>query len=88
MRASTSTGEIGAQLRAARRGQGLTQAEVAVAAHVSRAFVVDLEGGKRPGAELGRVLAVARVLGLGVALVPEQVPTFEDALNDVLGARR
>jgi hypothetical protein len=34
------------------------------------------------------VLAVARVLGLGVALVPEQVPTFEDALNDVLGARR
>jgi len=77
--------DLGAELRVERRRQGLTQAEVAQRANVSRAFVIDLERGRRPAAELTRVLSVAAALGLGVALVPSERPSFDDALKRVLG---
>ncbi|PFG35090.1 helix-turn-helix domain-containing protein [Sanguibacter antarcticus] len=78
--------ELGAQLRAARRAAGLTQAQVATSANVSRAFVIDLEQGKRPGAELSRVLAVARALHRSFALVEDARPSFDAALDDFLGS--
>jgi transcriptional regulator with XRE-family HTH domain len=85
MAPSTSALDLGAHLRAVRRDRGLTQADVARAAGVSRAFVVDLEGGRRAGAELSRVLAVARALGLGIDLVPYERSGFDDALDALLG---
>lgn len=88
MRTVTSVLEFGAQLRAARHAQGLTQAQVAEKANVSRAFVTDVERGKRPAAEFFRVLAVARALGFSLALVPEAPGTFDDALSDLLAGRR
>lgn len=54
---------IGGVVRRARKEQGLTQAEVARRAGVSRVFVIDLEAG-HPRAELGKALAVLDVLGL------------------------
>lgn len=81
-----SAHELGAQLRAARRAAGLTQAQVAASANVSRAFVIDLEQGKRPGAELSRVLAVARALDRSFALVEDARPSFDAALDDLLGS--
>lgn len=80
--------ELGAALRASRRSQGLTQDALAQRAQVSRAFVVDIEKGKRPRAELGRVLAVIQALGLGVSLVRDDEPSFDDALADLLGGDR
>lgn len=77
--------ELGAQLRAARHARGLTQAQVAEGAKVSRAFVIDLEQGKRPGAELSRVLAVSQALGLSFALVDDDRPSFDSALDRLLG---
>ncbi|MEP7765532.1 helix-turn-helix domain-containing protein [Sanguibacter sp. 25GB23B1] len=82
----TNAPELGAQLRAARREAGLTQAQVAASAKVSRAFVIDLEQGKRPGAELSRVLAVARALHLSFALVEDARPSFDAALDDLLSS--
>lgn len=82
----TNALELGAQLRAARRAAGLTQAQVASSAKVSRAFVIDLEQGKRPGAELSRVLAVARALNRSFSLVEDVRPSFDDALHDLLGS--
>lgn len=82
----TNALELGAQLRAARRAAGLTQAQVAESANVSRAFVIDLEQGKRPGAELSRVLAVARALNRSFVLVEDVRPTFDAALHDLLNS--
>lgn len=64
----------------------MTQGELAGRARVSRAFVIDIERGQRPGAELGRVLAVLRALGLAISLVQDQSPTFEQALDALLRA--
>jgi HTH-type transcriptional regulator / antitoxin HipB len=61
---------LGSALRDARNRRGWTQAHLAQRAKVSRAFVIDLERGRRPAAELARVLAVVRPMDLAVALVP------------------
>ncbi len=78
--------QLGSALRSHRRAQGMTQADVAARAGVSRSFVVDLENGKRTGAELGRVLSVLRALGLGLRV--EELPAvagFDQALAELLG---
>lgn len=75
--------QLGALLRERRKRAGMTQAELAGAANVSRAFLIGLENGKRPGAELGRVLAVVRALGAGLR-VAEVAPRTERAFDDVL----
>lgn len=54
--------QIGPAVRDARKKLGLTQAEVAERAGVSRRFVSELEAGARPGAEFVRVLAVLGAL--------------------------
>jgi HTH-type transcriptional regulator/antitoxin HipB len=76
---------LGAEIRAQRLARGLTQAELAARAEVSRAFVVDIERGKRPRAELSRVLAVVRALDLALALVPDESGDFDAALDELLG---
>ncbi len=64
-----SAEELGETLRAARIRKGLSQQEVALAAGVGRRFVSELEGGKAT-AEIGRVFAVCRVVGLAIVAVP------------------
>lgn len=76
--------DLGARLRAERVSRSLTQAQVARAAGVSRGFVTELERGKRPRAELNRVLAVISALDLTVTL-GQRIPTdFESNLAGLL----
>jgi transcriptional regulator with XRE-family HTH domain len=56
--------ELGALARAARRALGWTQAQAAHEAGVSRQFVIALESGRHPNAELWRVLAVLSAVGV------------------------
>lgn len=60
--------ELGAAVRAARREQGLTQAELAGRIGATRAWVGAFEGGK-PTAELGLALRAIDALGLVADLV-------------------
>lgn len=76
--------ELGAALRARREAAGLTQAQVAERARVSRAFVIDLERGRRPRAELGRALAVVRALEAAVVVVDHRAVSAEEALTHLL----
>jgi y4mF family transcriptional regulator len=64
-----SADELGETLRAARIRKGMSQQEVALAAGVGRRFVSELEGGKAT-AEIGRVFAVCRVVGLAIVAMP------------------
>jgi len=80
--------QLGAALRERRRQAALTQAQVAERAGVSRAFVTDLERGRRPRAELHRVLAVIRALDAGVTLATAQTKTALQALDELLGRSR
>ncbi|GAA1871807.1 hypothetical protein GCM10009715_18360 [Paeniglutamicibacter psychrophenolicus] len=54
---------VGAVVRDVRKKKRLTQAELAIKAHVSRTFVGELEKG-HPGAELSKVIDVFSALGL------------------------
>ena len=83
---STDPQGLGAAIRQARDARGWTQAVLAERSGVSRAFVLDLERGARSRAELGRVLAVVRALGLAVILVDDERPgDFDTALDQALG---
>lgn len=77
--------ELGAALRERRERAGLTQAQLATRANVSRAFVIDVERGRRPRAELTRVLAIMRALDSAITLVDHRSQTAEEALADLLG---
>lgn len=79
----TTERQLGAAIRHARIDAGLTQSELAQAAGVSRAFVSGLETSSRPGAELQRVLAILRALGLGIVLGRHE-EDFESALEATL----
>lgn len=83
MSAVSTAAELGRALRARRISQGLTQQELAERAHVSRPWLVRLEGG-HPSAELGLVIAVARALGLMLELADEPHPRSELDLDQVL----
>jgi HTH-type transcriptional regulator/antitoxin HipB len=77
---------LGAAVRQARDAHGWTQEELAKAAGVSRAFIVGLERGARPRAEMFRVLAVVRALGKAITLLDDQQPgSFDQALDEILG---
>ena len=60
--------DIGEVVRRARRSQGLTQAELAGACGTGVRFIVELEGGK-PTCQIGKALAVLKMLGLNLWLV-------------------
>lgn len=62
--------EFGSALARARRGLGLTQRELALAAGVGERFIVELEAGK-PTAQLGKALAVAQAAGMRLADLAE-----------------
>jgi len=77
---------LGAAVRQARDVRGWTQEELAKAAGVSRAFVVGLERGARPRAELFRVLAVVRALGKALTFIDDERPgSFDQTLDEILG---
>lgn len=57
-----SAADIGRTIREARKRDGLTQAEVALAAGVGLRFIGELEGGKAT-AQIGKILQVLAVLG-------------------------
>lgn len=59
---------LGAFIYDARTKSGLTQQELAEQAGVSRKWLIDIEQGKRPRAELGKVLDVLRALGVDLTL--------------------
>lgn len=62
--------DLGAAIRQARKAQGLTQAELALAAGVSLRFVSELERGK-PGASIELALRIANLLNVRLsATVP------------------
>jgi transcriptional regulator with XRE-family HTH domain len=79
--------ELGAAVRGARVRAGLTQAELAELAHVSRAFIIKLETGQGPRSELMRVFRVIRALGLVITVGPDTAPSFDEALAQVLKAQ-
>ncbi|OLT50990.1 helix-turn-helix domain-containing protein [Cellulosimicrobium sp. CUA-896] len=77
--------QLGAALRERRERAGLTQGRLAERAGVSRAFVIDLERGRRPRAELNRVLSVMRALDAAITLVDDEHRDAEDVLTELLG---
>jgi y4mF family transcriptional regulator len=62
--------DLGGYLRECRRQAGVTQAQLAVSAKVSRRWLSDLEAGKAT-AEFGLVLRTLHALGIVVDLQPE-----------------
>lgn len=77
--------ELGQAIRALRIEQALTQEELAKRAAVSRAFIIGLEKGNKPGAELSRIFRVLQALGQTVAIKEERRLSFEDALKQLVG---
>jgi transcriptional regulator with XRE-family HTH domain len=75
----TNLEQIGSGLRQQRKRRGLTQAEVAKAARISRATLSLLENGLLSELGIKKVLRVAEILGLELALRPAgAAPTLEE----------
>jgi y4mF family transcriptional regulator len=80
--------DLGRYVRDQRRAAGLTQADLATRALVSRRWLSDLESGKAT-AEIGLVLKVVAPLGLYVDVQPVPPPEIDlDELLDNLGGPR
>lgn len=62
--------ELGTAIAAARHRAGLSQREVAEAAGATAHWVWTIEHGQVQGADTTRLIAVAKAVGLGFALVP------------------
>jgi transcriptional regulator with XRE-family HTH domain len=71
---SSGTRQIGTEIRARRKQAGLTAAEAASLAGVSRRLLVELELGKRPNVSLGPLLRILEVLGLNLTVRPRGLP--------------
>ena len=61
--------DLGAAIRAERRRQGMTQAELAGLSDVGVTFLSQLENGKE-SAEVGKALRVLTMLGIDVLVEP------------------
>ncbi|WP_402467620.1 helix-turn-helix transcriptional regulator [Isoptericola aurantiacus] len=59
---------LGAAVRRLRLDRGMTQAELARRADVSRQWLVGLEGGKTPGLEVGRLMRVLDALDASLTI--------------------
>lgn len=59
--------EIGAITKKTRKGQGLTQSQLAMACGTGVRFIVDLEAGKET-CQIGKALTILQMLGLGVEI--------------------
>lgn len=66
--------EIGYAIKDARAELGLTQAQLADAAGISKRCLWSLELGQNPGVQLDKLLAVFSVLGLDLSIVAGGVP--------------
>jgi len=64
-----TTVDFGKFIRAKRKKDGLTQAELAAICGFGNRFLVDLESGK-PTVQMGKALEVLQNLGLEVHIVP------------------
>ena len=72
--------DLGAAIRDARIARSLTQADLARDAGVSREWLIGIEQGQRPRAELAKILAVLDTLGLPLyAGVPSEPPGPESS---------
>lgn len=75
--------DIATSVRDARLAAGMSQADLAAAAHLSRPWVSLFESGRAPNASLSKVLAMMDVLGVAIRLtytVPDSdPPAFEPA---------
>lgn len=78
--------DVGAMVRDRRRSAGLSQAELAARAGVSKRWLAALEAGK-PGAEMGLVLRTFAALGTDLT-ADDAGPTRADSVDlDALLAR-
>lgn len=68
--------ELGAAMREHRQIAGLTQAELADRAHVSRQWLLRFEQG-HPHAELSKLFALTHALNLNLELTPKTTPEPE-----------
>ncbi|WP_278237008.1 helix-turn-helix domain-containing protein [Isoptericola sp. AK164] len=59
---------LGAAVRRLRLDRGMTQAELARRAEVSRQWLVGLEGGETPGLEVGRLMRVLDALDASLTI--------------------
>lgn len=75
--------ELGRAVQRARTRLGLTQAEAAKKAGVSRRWLIELERG-HGNAQIGKVLAALQALGLTLEVVPHELPTGHSELDDII----
>lgn len=66
--------DIGYAIKDARAESGLTQAQLADAAGISKRCLWSLELGQNPGVQLDKLLAVFKVLGLDLQIVAAGAP--------------
>ena len=76
-------GELGAALQGLRQSSGLTQAELAGRARVSRKWVSEMENGKVT-AEIGMVCRVVEALGAHIEVV--SAPPRRSVLDDIIAS--
>lgn len=67
--------EVGYAIKDARSGLGLTQAQLADAAGISKRCLWSLELGQNPGVQMDKLLAVFKVLGLDLRIVACEKPS-------------
>ncbi|MBU0718618.1 MAG: helix-turn-helix transcriptional regulator [Planctomycetes bacterium] len=64
---TTTTAQLGAEIRARRRELGVTQKDLAMTCGTGLRFIIDVEKGK-PTCQVGKMLQVLQTLGLGLAV--------------------
>lgn len=82
MEASTPI-ELGRAVQEARTSLGLTQAEAAQQANVSRRWLIEVERGHH-NAQIGKVLALLQSLGQTLAVVPHELPAGRSELDEII----
>lgn len=65
---------LGAAIKALRLEKGMTQADLAAAADVSRRWVIEVEGGARGSVELARLLRVLDALEASLMVRDDRGP--------------
>ncbi|MGC1513225.1 MAG: helix-turn-helix transcriptional regulator [Acidimicrobiales bacterium] len=78
----TSTRDLATAVRGRRQSLGLSQADLATRAGVSRPWLSDVEAGK-PTAEIGLVLRLVDALGLRLDLTPENNQNPDEPMTSV-----
>lgn len=73
---------LGGAIHDARKAAGLTQVELAQRAGVSREWLIGIERGGRPGAEIGKILSVLRELNLIISITRTTTPMDEQPQHD------